>query len=121
MANCTAARRVLIVDDEPLLRCEIAERLTECGHFTLEAGTARDAIDAATRDPSIDVIFLDCGLPDCPDFGPLEVLRGTVPYAAIIMLCANAAQPEFVNRALRLGATTVMLKPVDMNAMPDLV
>lgn len=58
MPNAT----VLVVDDEPLIRWSLVNRLKEEGYRTAEAGTANDAI-AQHRDGA-DLILLDFALPD---------------------------------------------------------
>ena len=58
MPNAT----VLVVDDEPLIRWSLVNRLKEEGYRTLEAGTAGDAV-ALHRD-GVDLVLLDFALPD---------------------------------------------------------
>ena len=54
--------KVLVVDDESLIRASTAEMLTELGHEVLEAGNAIDALSLLERE-SIDVLLTDIGLP----------------------------------------------------------
>ena len=54
---------VLIVEDEPLLRLDIAETLTTAGFQTFEAGTALEAIKILEAHPEIRAVFTDIEMP----------------------------------------------------------
>ena len=57
--------RVLVVDDEPLIRWSLAETLGDLGHEVVEAGDARAALALAEgAQPPFDVVLL--GLSACP-------------------------------------------------------
>ena len=57
-----AVRRVLVVDDEELIRWSISERLRSDGHDVVEAGTAAEALEKAQI--GVDLVLLDYKLPD---------------------------------------------------------
>ena len=125
MAGYTSALRVLIVDDEPLIRWALHETLTTAGHVPLQAGTAREAIDAVSQEPPVDVILLDYQLPDCHGFGLLSTLRGLAPTAAILMMSAYAHKPDLAwsrrearrqpgpVEAIRYGRSPATRRPVE--------
>jgi DNA-binding response OmpR family regulator len=77
----SSALRVLIVDDEPLMRWSVGETLADAGHVPILAADAREAIRAASTPPSIDIIVLDYRLPDCSGFDLLVALRCLVADA----------------------------------------
>ena len=58
MAEYSASLRVLIVDDEPLIRWSLAETLAQAGHVTIEAADGAAAIRAVSQ--SVDVIANSC-------------------------------------------------------------
>ena len=68
-----SARRVLVVDDEQLIRWSVVERLREDGHEVTEAGTAADALERA--DQGVDLVLLDYKLPDDDGLSVLKKLR----------------------------------------------
>lgn len=117
----TSGLRVLVVDDEPLLRWAIVETLREAGHQADEAATACEALDAAVHGPQPDVVLLDFRLPDSADFDLLDRLQLLLPDAAVLMISAQADAPEFVRAALHHGAREVIGKPLDLNGLPALV
>ncbi|MDB5459405.1 MAG: pas/pac sensor hybrid histidine kinase [Caulobacteraceae bacterium] len=61
------ARRILLVEDEPLIRMIAAEMLANIGCEVLEAGNAAEALGIADEGlDRIDALMIDLGLPDQP-------------------------------------------------------
>jgi len=107
--------RILVVEDELLIRWSIAETLGQAGHTVFEADTAAaalHALDGAT-DP-VHVVLLDFRLPDSNDFTLLKNIRRLAPQAAVILMTAHGT-PEVTRGALEEGAGRVMNKPFDMH------
>jgi DNA-binding NtrC family response regulator len=113
--------RVLVVEDEALIRWSIAETLAHGGHTVVEAGSASTAVRAMrdARDP-IDVVLLDYRLPDSNDLGLLADVRRLMPDSAVVMMTAYGT-PEVMRGALELGAYRVVNKPFDMHGLESLV
>jgi two-component system nitrogen regulation response regulator GlnG len=113
--------RILVVEDEALLRWSLGEILRRGGHTVIEttsASTARDAM-TGTSGP-IDIVFLDIRLPDSNDLGLLEEVRRRMPHSAVVMMTAHAT-PDVVHGALERGAYCVISKPFDLHAVDALV
>ena len=112
--------RVLVVDDETLLRWSISEVLRRAGHSVVEATSASSAREVMTdtSDP-IDVVLLDLRLPDSNDLRLLEEVRRRMPQSAVVVMTAIGT-PEVVEGALRLGAHRVVSKPFDMHEIETL-
>ena len=53
---------VLVVEDEPIIRMDIAMHLSDAGFELLEAGSVADALAHLERDPAIRVLFTDIDL-----------------------------------------------------------
>ena len=83
----TPARRVLLVEDEPTLRRVIARNLASRGLDVQEAGTAHDAVEAATR-ARPDLLLLDINLPDQTGWDVLRELRRRNSEVPTIILSA---------------------------------
>ena len=106
--------RVLVVDDEALIRWSISEKMTSHGHTAVEAENAASAISAINAcDEKPDVVFLDYNLPDSKDLGLLRRIRQMTPHSAVIMMTAFGT-PEMQQEALELGAYRVLSKPFDL-------
>jgi DNA-binding NtrC family response regulator len=113
--------RILVVEDEALIRWSIAETLGHEGHTVIEAGNAASAIEAMEDSAAdIDVVLLDCRLPDSNDLSLLASVRRMQPRSAVVMMTAYGT-PEVTAGALALGAYRVVGKPFDMQALESLV
>jgi two-component system nitrogen regulation response regulator GlnG len=121
LAKKPALPRVLIVDDEPLIRWSLAETLGDRGYEVVETGDARGArATAGGGSDDFEVVLLDYRLPDSDDLGLLASLRTLSPKAQIIVMTAFGT-PDVVRGALDLGAYRVVAKPFEMEAIADLV
>jgi two-component system nitrogen regulation response regulator GlnG len=113
--------RILVVEDEALIRWSITETLGQEGHTILEAGNAASAVKAMEdADEDIDVVLLDYRLPDSNDLGLLASVRRLQPRSAVVMMTAYGT-PEVTEGALALGAYRVVGKPFDMRGLESLV
>ena len=118
----TAARclRVLVVDDEPLIRWSIAETLGAAGHQVSEAQDAASALQALADVPKPDLVLLDFRLPDSNDLGLLAKIRRIAPATTVIMMTAFGT-PDVTADALKLGAMKVLNKPFNMHDLEGVV
>lgn len=112
--------RVLVVDDEPLIRWSLAETLTDMGHVAVEAGDGASAILALDESDPFDAVVLDYRLPDSNDLNLLATIRQRAPQAAVVMMTAFGT-PEVTSGAISLGAYRVVSKPFEMHDMATLV
>jgi DNA-binding NtrC family response regulator len=116
----SAAPRVLVVDDEPLIRWAVSETLADHGCDVVETGDASGARLAVGDDQPFDVVLLDYRLPDSDDLLLLASIRQAAPTAQVIVMTAFG-RPEVIRGALDLGAYRVINKPFEMPAIADLV
>jgi DNA-binding NtrC family response regulator len=117
----SAAGRVLVVDDEPLVRWSIAETLRAGGYDVLEAGDGDTALHTLIEDRQPpDAILLDLRLPDCGDLRLLETMTLILPGTPIVLMTAFGT-PELVQQARQLGAYAVLEKPFDLQALEPLL
>ncbi len=97
--------RVLIVDDEPMVREVLASYLTRDGFDAVEAGDAPTARSALAT--GADLVLLDIMLPGSSGLDLLREIGGSVP---VIMLTALAEEADRV-LGLELGADDYITKP----------
>ena len=120
MVTKSPSLRVLIVDDEPLIRWSIAETLAEMGHTIMEAGDGEAALRALGESAPFDVVLLDYRLPDSNDLTLLTAIRRVTPKTAVILMTAYGS-PEATKGALDLGVYRVVPKPFEVHDMADWV
>lgn len=113
--------RVLIVDDEPLIRWAVAETLVAHGCQVVEAGDARSAVGLLSEGSQrFDAVVLDYRLPDAHDLTLLATIRRLSPMSHVVMMTALMGE-DIVLQALKLGASRVLQKPVELEALARLV
>jgi two-component system KDP operon response regulator KdpE len=111
--------RVLIVDDERLLRWAIVETLTAHGYDVSEAGDAQSALRALRElRTSPDLVLLDLFLPDSCDLRVLTIIRALATVPVILMTAF--ATPDIVEQSAAMGAR-VIPKPFDMDTLTSLI
>ena len=108
------AKRILIVDDDKLLRRSLSLQLEQAGFQTDSAATAEDALAILEREPP-DLILLDIGL---PGMDGLEALRQFQLTADVPIIFVTARRRELDSiLGLELGADDYITKPFN----PDLL
>ena len=111
-----SAARILVVDDERLVRWAVAETLGARGYEVSEAGDAKSALQMLGGSGClINLVLLDLFLPDACDLRVLKLMRALVPAIPVILMTAFAT-PDIIEQTLSLGAL-VVTKPFDMPAL----
>jgi two-component system response regulator PilR (NtrC family) len=108
-----ARLRVLVVDDEFLIRWSIVETLGAAGHTVVEAADARNARALLETADPVDAVVLDVRLPDSNDLTLLAEIRRAFPASPVFLMTAYGT-PELADQARALGAVDVMNKPFEM-------
>jgi two-component system response regulator AtoC len=103
---------ILIVDDEPLIRWSLAERLKSEGYRVLEADTGRTALEALPE--GVDLILLDYRLPDTDGVAILRQVKEFDQDILVILLTAYASVETAVE-AMKLGAYHFANKPFNLD------
>jgi DNA-binding NtrC family response regulator len=105
-----AANRVLVVDDERLVRWSLTQRLRADGMDVVEAATAAEALQARAPDAAI----LDYRLPDGDGISVLRRLREVDPDIPVVMLTAHK-DVDIVVEAVKAGASDYVTKPFEVD------
>ena len=109
----SAPTRVLIAEDEALIRLDLKEMLEEEGYVVVaEVGDGRQAVDqAAALRP--DLVILDVQMPVLDGLAAAEQIAAA-RLAPVIVLTAFS-QRELVERARDAGAMAYLVKPFSKN------
>jgi DNA-binding NarL/FixJ family response regulator len=102
--------RVLIADDDDLMRAGLAELLTADPEIDIvgQASTGRQAIER-TRQLTPDVVLMDVRMPDLDGIAATRELSRTAPGAKVLIL-TTFEQDDYIFGALRAGASGFLLK-----------
>jgi DNA-binding NarL/FixJ family response regulator len=102
--------RVLIADDDDLMRAGLIELLTADSEIEIvgQASTGREAVDRA-RLLAPDVVLMDVRMPDLDGIGATRELSRAAPESRVLIL-TTFEQDDYVFGALRVGASGFLLK-----------
>jgi len=107
--------RVLVVDDDNLLRKLVTEQLSRSDFDATPAGSARAALDVL-RESDIDVVLLDIMMPDMTGLDALREIRKLEDPPEVVMLTADTSLSTGIE-AMRHGAYDYLTKPATLDEM----
>jgi DNA-binding NtrC family response regulator len=111
----TTAARILVVDDEKLIRWSVSERLQRDGYEVLSAETGEQALELVGGAPP-DVMLLDVKLPGIDGVATLQRALALHPELAVLMMSAHSTVDVAVE-AMKHGAIDFLVKPFQLNAL----
>lgn len=112
--------RILVVDDERLVRSLMNEILTKNGHLVSVAGTEQEALEACRRD-TFDVVFLDIRLDGGDGVKLLSRIRELEPDSHVVFLSGDPNIEKIWHDVRSQGADGFVRKPFDINEIEHLV
>lgn len=107
------AERILVVDDEQIIRESLSFVLKKEGYQVEEAANGREALTKQESRP-FDVVVSDIEMPEMRGMELLEHITKRTPQTFVIMVTAFASIETAV-AALRKGAYDYVLKPIDFD------
>ncbi|MGW1620597.1 response regulator [Streptomyces sp. NPDC002172] len=112
--------RVLVVDDEALIRTGFTHILETADDIEVVAAVAGGQAMRTVRELRPDVVLLDIRMPDVDGLTILADLR-RMPQAPVVAMLTTFDTDEYVATALRSGAAGFLLKDTDPEQLPHLV
>jgi PAS domain S-box-containing protein len=107
----TASTRLLLVDDDPLVRGPVAMGLSEFGYTVTEASNGAEAVALVEEQPTgFDVALVDMNMPVMNGRDALVEMRRHAKALPIVILSGYLADRE-VDELKELGAARVLQKP----------
>jgi CheY-like chemotaxis protein len=115
------AARVLVVDDDDVIRQLISVNLELEGFDVVQAVDGQDALDKV-KQVRPDVVTMDVMMPRIDGWETAARLRGDPETAAIkVVLLTARAQDTDVARGTQVGADAYLTKPFDPDELIDVV
>lgn len=105
--------KIAVVDDEPLIRTNLAALLQAEGYETVEAGDGQ-AAEKFFEDPSVALILLDLRMPGPSGLDLLRTYRDELEERPVIMITAFGGSAAAIE-AMKLGAFDYITKPFELD------
>src|SRR6266536_897279 len=109
------AEKILIIDDERLVRWSLRQKCEEWGYHVSEAVAGEPGLRTSQQE-SPALVLLDVRMPDLNGIQVLEQLKKSPDAPAVIMITADP-QLDDVKSALKLGAYDFIGKPLDFEEL----
>jgi AmiR/NasT family two-component response regulator len=111
--------RVLIADDDPIIRLDLKQMLENLNYQVVaEAGDGQQAVELA-RETKPDVCILDVKMPIMDGIEAVEIL--TEETVAPVILLTAYSDKELVDRAKEAGVFAYLVKPFKPNDLPPAI
>lgn len=111
--------KILVVDDEHLIRWSLEQNLKKQGFEVTTAGNGEDALRLA-REEQPDLVLLDIQLPGISGIEVLEKIKDYDEETIVIMVTAHGGLETAVN-AMRLGAYDYVSKPFNLDELSIII
>jgi response regulator NasT len=109
----SAPRRVVVAEDESLIRLDIVETLRDSGYDVVgEAGDGEEAV-RLVEELRPDLVVMDVKMPKLDGISAAE--RINKDHIAPVVLLTAFSQTELVERATEAGALAYVVKPFNQN------
>jgi DNA-binding NtrC family response regulator len=106
--------KILVVDDEPLVRDVVRKGLSRMGGYDVEtAQSGPEAVEKMEKDV-FDLVLTDLKMPEMDGLELLKAIKGTRPEVMVILMTAYGSIETAVE-AMRMGANDYITKPINFN------
>jgi len=116
-------RKILIVEDEGLIRKELVECLTDEGYDCFEAANGAEGLDILRCDKEISIVLTDLLMPGKSGLEMIDTALTEIDKARdleFIILTGHGGVKETID-ALRLGVMDLLVKPIDPDYLVNAV
>lgn len=103
--------RILLIDDDDMLRNVVAKSLTHAGHSVIQAADGQQGVDIARVTP-LDVVITDLVMPVQEGVETILVLKRERPRLPVIAISGGVSNAElYLEIASKIGAKRILPKP----------
>jgi len=110
--------RILVVDDDPIIRKLLSEVLTDDGHQVTLAWDGIEAVKNVENQP-FELVFMDVHMPRMNGLEALIAIRSLCPDLTVAMM--DSYPDQLAQQAQGKGALTCMHKPFDLKEIRQII
>lgn len=104
--------KILVIDDEPVVRDLTVEILRRSGYCPHGVPSAKLALELLDREPDrFDLVVSDVVMPEMTGVEFLYELRERRPDLPVVLMTGGSKEPERTTKAVELGASGLLYKP----------
>ena len=109
--NSIAPGRLLIIDDNKVMRLLLARGLEQQGHSVVMAESGRSGLETL-KSERFDLVLLDIQMPEMDGYQVLEAIRGNISLRDIpVIMVSSLDEVDGVARCIQMGAEDYLFKP----------
>lgn len=112
-------RRIMIVDDDSVLRMTLQEILIDEGQDVITAEDGYQAVELASEG-QFALIFMDVQMPGMNGVDALKKIKEILPECVVVMMTGFSVD-ALVRRAMSEGALTILIKPIVIERMIEIL
>ncbi|MCQ8117328.1 EAL domain-containing protein [Methylomonas rosea] len=113
----TVKARILLVDDDPMVRLLVRQVLQADGYELIETDNGRAGLEQFIV-AAPDLVLLDVMMPEMDGFSCLHGMRAASDSNVPIVMMTAIEDTQAVEKAFRLGATDFLSKPIQWPLLP---
>lgn len=108
-------QKLLVVDDEPVVRRLIRKLLQQAGYGVIEAADGDDALELIRREHPV-LVLLDIHMPRLDGIATLDAILEIDPKVGVIMVTGDGQETR-AKMAMDRGACDYLAKPFDADSL----
>jgi CheY-like chemotaxis protein len=113
--------RILIIDDDDLLRNVLVKTLTQAGHSVVEAADGAQGMNVFHAS-SVDLVITDLVMPVQEGVETIMALKRERPDLPVIAMSGGVSNaPLYLDIASKVGANTILPKPFTPQQLDDAI
>ena len=110
--------KILVVDDDPVIRKLLCQVLSEDGHKVSLATNGAQVIEKVQNE-DFELLLLDVHMPVMNGLETLRIMRSTFPQLPVVMM--DSYPDQLVKQAENEGALTCIHKPFDLKELREVI
>lgn len=113
-----SALRILLIDDNPLVREALAAMLTSDGHTVLPAAGGREGLARLEAGEAVDLVLTDLKMPGLSGWEVVRAVKARWPHVPVAVITGT---PEALLRQRGEPIDLVIFKPVTLDALREAI